>query len=235
MGVFSYHLLEVSYFTAVKMLLFPPKIKNSLGLVHLECMSAMELGAPLLSTKRVIVRQIAVFAQWESEDALDLFLKHHPFGQKLKTGWYLKLGFLRQWGRIRGYRVPKQAELELMENSKVVAVTLARMRILEIPRFLKWGRPVEKLVRDHPGALLSLASIRFPRTVSTFSVWNSVEEMEAMVHGHSAVPRPKRHAHAMLERDRKNFHFEFTTLRFVPISEHGAWKGRRGILNDIKE
>ena len=50
-------------------------------------------------------------------------------------------------------------------------------------------------------------------------------EMEKMVHGHSKVPKPKRHANAMKERERKNFHYEFTTLRFHSIAEHGEWKG----------
>ena len=50
--------------------------------------------------------------------------------------------------------------------------------------------------------------------------------MTDMVRGHSKVERPKRHADAMKERERKNFHYEFTTLRFKPIGEFGSWKGR---------
>lgn len=115
-------------------------------------------------------------------------------------------------------------------NSPVVAVTLARMKLPEVPRFIRWGRPVEKLVRDHPGTTLSLASIRLPRTVSTFSIWKSQKEMTDMVHGHSQVPLPKRHIDAMRERERKDFHFEFTTLRFKPISEFGEWNGRSGYI-----
>jgi hypothetical protein len=70
-----------------------------------------------------------------------------------------------------------------------------------------------------------MASIRLPRTVSTFSIWKSQQEMTEMVQGHSKVPQPKRHFNAMKERDRKDFHFEFTTLRFKPISEYGEWNG----------
>ena len=32
---------------------------------------------------------------------------------------------------------------------------------------------------------------------------------------------------AMVERERRDFHHEFTTLRFRPLSEHGTWEGRR--------
>jgi hypothetical protein len=112
----------------------------------------------------------------------------------------------------------------------VVAVTLARMKLPQVPRFIRWGKPVEELVRDHPGATLALAAMRLPRTVSTFSVWTSLREMVAMVHGRSAVPRPERHAAAMVERQRQDFHFEFTTLRFRPIAEYGRWQGRTQIV-----
>lgn len=51
-----------------------------------------------------------------------------------------------------------------------------------------------------------------------------------MVRGHSAVPAPERHATAMVERKRKDFHYEFTTLRFRALSEHGVWQGRSNIV-----
>ena len=51
-----------------------------------------------------------------------------------------------------------------------------------------------------------------------------------MVHGRAAVPDPDRHASAMAERERRDFHHEFATYRFRPLSEHGAWQGRSGIV-----
>ena len=75
-----------------------------------------------------------------------------------------------------------------------------------------------------------MAGFRPPRTIATFSVWRSVREMEEMVHGRSAVPDPERHAAAMAERKRRDFHHEFATYRFRPLSEHGAWEGRTGIV-----
>jgi hypothetical protein len=109
-------------------------------------------------------------------------------------------------------------------------VTLARLRLPQVPRFIRWGKPVEELVRDHPGTTLALAAMRPPRTVSTFSVWRSQREMTDMVGGHGSVPGAERHARAMVERDRKDFHFEFTTLRFRALGEQGAWEGRSDIV-----
>lgn len=231
MSVFSYHLARTNYASGLKTIVFPPSPENVGGLIHAEFMSVMTLGSPILSPSRMLFNQLAVFAQWESEDAVNMFLENDRVGKMLAKGWHARLSFLRQWGSISGFEIPNH-DLETDPDSPVVAVTLARMKMFQVPRFLHWGRPVEKLVRDHPGTTLSLASIRYPRTISTFSVWNSAKEMVDMVHGHSSVPQPKRHIDAMRERDRKDFHFEFTTLRFKPLSEFGTWKGRSNFISD---
>lgn len=231
MSIFSYHLVKTSFFTALRILLWPPKAPAVKGLVHAEVMSCMTLGAPVFSVSRILMRQVAVFAQWENEEALGKFLKENHLGKILSKGWHTSLLFLRQWGSISDFDIPKEPCAGVNETDPIVAVTIARMKLKEVPRFIKWGRPVEKLVRDHPGTVLSLASIRFPNTVSTFSIWNSLKEMTDMVQGHSTVPQPKRHINAMKERDRKDFHFEFTTLRFKPIAEYGTWNGRSKIIS----
>ena len=48
--------------------------------------------------------------------------------------------------------------------------------------------------------------------------------------GRSPGPDRTRHVAAMDERERKDFHFEFTTLRFRCLGEHGSWQGRTGIV-----
>lgn len=125
--------------------------------------------------------------------------------------------------------LPEQAERTDL-NAPAVAVTLARTRLLELPRFISWGRPVERQVRDHPEITLALAAVRPPHTVSTFSVWTSARAMTGMVFGRGDDASAYRHAEAMTERDRRDFHHEFTTLRFRPVSEHGSWQGRTGIV-----
>lgn len=230
MCIFTYHLIKTSYVSALRAVLFPVKPKNVPGLVHAECMTAMQLGSPVFSKKRMLVRQIAIFAQWENESAVNTFMQQDRFGKMLSKGWHIRLLFLRQWGKLSEFEFP-DVEPQIEETElPVVAVTIARMKLPEVPRFIRWGRPVEKLVRDHPGTTLALASIRFPRTVSTFSIWKNQKAMRDMVHGHSAVPQPKRHINAMKERDRKDFHFEFTTLRFRPVSEFGEWNGTSNFI-----
>ena len=204
----------------------PLKSRNIEGLIYAETMSAMILGSPIYSTSRFLSKEIVVFAQWENENALDKFLLTNPIGKKLSKSWYLKLEFIRQWGNISGFQIPQKSNLDKIELNPAVAVTLARMKFMQIPRFIRWGRPVEKMVRDHSGTTLSLASIRYPNLISTFSIWKTQKEMTDMVHGHSKMPQPKRHFNAMKERNRKDFHFEFTTLRFKVLAEFGEWKGK---------
>ncbi len=235
MSIFTYHLVKTSHSSALKAMLFPPKAKNVSGLIHAECMTSMTLGLAIFSPSRMLIKQIAVFAQWENEMAIDNFLQHNNFGKILAKGWHTRLTFIRQWGKINDFEIPNETFEFNTDDSPVVAVTIARMKLLEVPRFIRWGRPVEKLVRDHPGTTLSLASIRLPRTVSTFSIWKSLNEMTNMVHGRSSVSHPKRHSNAMKERERKDFHFEFTTLRFKPISEFGEWNGRVNIIPTLNK
>lgn len=234
MSVFTYHLVKTDYFSALRILFSSPKSRNTPGLIHAEIMTVMTLGAPIFSPSRMLIRQIAVFAQWEDESNIENFLAKDSLGKILSEGWHTRLTFMRKWGKFNKFETPDETTESENPDSPVVAVTIARMKFLEIPRFIHWGRPVEKLVRDHPATTLSLASIKFPNTVSTFSIWKNQKEMTDMVHGHSKVPKPKRHADAMKERDRKDFHFEFTTLRFKPISEFGEWNGQRNIIPYLK-
>jgi hypothetical protein len=225
MGVFSYHLVKLSLISSLRMMIFPIHSKQVNGLIHAETMSAMILGSSIFSKSRIFSREIVVFAQWENEDYLNHFLQTNTYGKELVNAWHIRLEFIRQWGNISGFQIPNM-EIEIDNEEAVVAVTIAKMKYSQIPRFLKWGRPVEEQVRDHTGTSLSLASIRYPNIISTFSIWKTQIEMTDMVHGHSKMPQPKRHINAMKERNRKDFHFEFTTLRFKPIAEYGDWKNK---------
>ena len=230
MTVHTFHLAELPPSVSARALMRPPSTATTPGLDHAECLAMMRLGAPTVSPDRLQLRRLAVFAQWRDEASVDQFLAEDPLGRHLAGGWHVRLEFLRRWSTLAVLPgLPVRAGA-WEQDEPVVAVTLARMRLREVPRFLRWGKPVELLVRDHPGVTLALAAIRPPGTVSTFSVWRTVREMEEMVRGRSAVPDPQRHAVAMAERERRDFHHEFATYRFRPLSEHGAWQGRTHIV-----
>ena len=230
MQIFSFHLAETTAATTMGALFRPPTTSKIAGLRHAECMAAMTLGAPILSPARMQLRNLAVFASWENEEALDAFLRDSRLGRTLATGWHVRLEFLRRWGHVSGFDdLPENVE-DSDPTQPVVAVTLARLRLPELVRFIRWGKPVEEQVRDHPGTILALAAIRPPRTFSTFSIWRTQQEMIDMVHGKGSCPGADRHAKAMVERNRKDFHHEFTTLRFRATAEHGEWRGQRELV-----
>lgn len=230
MTVHSFHLARMPRMRALGAILRAPQAP---GLRRIEVLAGMTLGSPALSLQRMQVHRLAVFAEWEDEAALEAFLREHPFGRRLDAGWHVRLEFLRRWGSVSEFAHLPETAGRTDPEEPVVAVTLARMRLPEIPRFIHWGRPVERQVRDHPETTLALAAMRPPRSVSTFSVWTSARAMTGMVfgHGHGAGSDAsdaavRRHAEAMRERERRDFHHEFTTLRFRPLSEHGEWDGR---------
>jgi hypothetical protein len=230
MPIFSFHLAKTTIATTAAALLRPPTTGRVPGLRRMECMAVMALGSPIVSLARFQVRKLAVFAAWDDEEAIERFLIDHALGRALASGWHVRMEFLRRWGRVSGFDdLPANVGHE-DASEPVVAVTLARLKIPEVPRFIHWGKPVEELVRDHPATTLALAAMRPPRTVSTFSVWRSLREMTDMVRGRDSVPGAHRHAAAMVERTRRDFHHQFTTLRFRPLSEHGSWNGRTGIV-----
>ena len=215
----------------VPLLRRPPRPDQVSGLHYAECLSLMRLGAPTVSPDRLQLRRLAMFARWDDESAIDDFLAGS--GARFAAGWHVRMTFLRRWSTLAALPdLPQQADAS-DDDEPVVAVTLARMRLPEVPRFLTWGKPVERLVRDHPEAILALAAMRLPRSISTFSIWHSVRAMTDMVHGRGAAAEvldPARHADAMAERRRRDFHREFATYRFRPLSEHGSWDGRTGYV-----
>lgn len=246
--MFSFHLVRLGAGVGASMLMRPPRAGAVAGLRHAETMATMRLGAPVVSPHRLQVRNIAVFARWESEGALEDFLATDALGQRLADAWHVRLDFVRRWGSVDGLHDLPETVGRMAPDEPVVAVTLARHRLPELARFIRWGRPVERQVRDHPASTLALAAVRPPRTFSTFSIWESSRAMTGMVFGRRHAPavggvdeeeargipggarRPdgevRRHAEAMAERERRDFHREFTTLRFRPLSEHGSWQGR---------
>lgn len=230
MVVHTFHLAKPGLVTTVAALVRPPTPATVAGLHHAECMMPMRLGVSLFSPARLQIGRLAMFAAWEDESAIDEFLQRTRLGRTLAAGWHVRLRFLRRWGRVAAFDGLPAVAGETDPDAPVVAVTIARMKLLQVPRFIRWGLPVERLVRDHPGTALALGATRPWRTISTFTVWHSAREMADMVHGRGAIAAPERHAAAMVERRRKDFHVEFTTLRFTCIGEYGAWEGRTSIV-----
>lgn len=201
--IFSFHLTHGNFLTA-------PRI-SAPGLMHAETLFTMQLGSGILKPSRYGFSNLVYLARWKDEDSLVKFLETSA----LKDAWHVRLKFYRRWGSITELdHLPENSENHSPE-APVVGITLARLKITETLRFLKWGKPVEGLVRDHPGKLFALAAMRPLNTLSTFSIWKTEKDMIAMVKGDNV------HGRAIGEQMRRSFHHEFTTMRFYLLSEHG--------------
>jgi hypothetical protein len=187
----------------------------------------MQFASPILSSARLQLRRFAMFAQWDDESALDRFLETDTMGRRLAAGWHVRLRYLRRSGAIAALGDLPERAGTWDPDEPIVAVTIARMKPRELPRFLRWGKPVERMIASHPAAVFSTGLQRPPNTISTFSIWRTVREMTDMVHGRGGLPNAHVHHVAMVEQRRRDFHYESAFMRFRPLSEHGTWQGRR--------
>ncbi len=222
--LFSFHLLRLPLTKTPGFLLRPLREQEVPGLRHAESFFTMKLGEPVTSGPRYDFRKVAVFAWWRDASSLDDFLRQ-PSRQAFADGWHVRLELYRRWGGITEIADAVVDAGLARPDQPVVAVTLARLKLSQTLRFTRWGKPVERQVRDHGGKTLALAAMRPPSTFCTFSIWKNEAEMINMVIGRDGQRDGESHRVAMQERVRKDFHREFTTMRFVPVGEMGEWDG----------
>ena len=145
--------------------------RNIPGLIHSECFFVMNLGEGIVSFKRFHFRTLGFFCLWKNGTDLTVFMERHGEGLVFKKGWMTRLRQYRRWGGISEINHSEVFHQAPEVDQPVVAVTLARLNLFQTFRFIKWGKPVERQVRDHPGQVLAFAGFRPPRTFSTFSIW----------------------------------------------------------------
>ncbi len=228
--IFSFHLVTIPFLDVPRFVFTPMHGKNIPGLNHSESFFTMNLGESIVSPPRYNFKTFALFAWWSDEKFLDDFLQQTSF-QFLNDGWHVRMKLYRRWGEISEIKNAFLNPPTTTTDSPVVAVTLARLNLLQTHRFIEYGKPVESQVRNHHGQTLALAAFRPLNTFSTFSIWKNESEMINMVRGGDKLRDGESHKLAMQERNRKDFHHEFTTMRFMPFKEIGIWNGKSGYTN----
>ena len=186
----------------------------------------MKMGRSVLSPSRFNYRSLAFFGYWQNQESLEDFLRDPPYKIFRDSGWHVRMKLYRKWGHFSGLNDAPLYEEHAKPKGPVVAITIARLKVRHTLRFAKWGKPVEKQIRDHAGKTCSRVTFRPFNTFSTFSTWKSEEAMLGMVRGLKDSDSAA-HRDAMVERARKPFHFEFMTLRLAPLSTHGEWDSVR--------
>lgn len=224
--LFSYHVIEAPFLGVAARLLSSRALRRVPGLHHAECLLPMKMGRAVFSPRRYQWNLLALFAFWENETHLDRFLEAPPYKLFERPAWHMRMRFYRRWGSFAGLDGATCYAEHSQHQGPVAAVTLARLKLSQTFRFARIGKPVEAQVRDHPGLIRGAVAFRPLNRFSTFSVWESEEAMLDMVRGTHGEVDGTQHRNAMIERARKPFHHEFTTMRFVPLSEHGRWPVR---------
>jgi hypothetical protein len=228
--LFSYHVIQAPFLGVASQLLGASALRRVPGLRHAERLLPMRLGHAVLSPGRYHFGALVLFAFWEDERHLDRFLEAPPYRLFERAHWHVRLRFYRRWGTYTGLDQATPYEGVAEPDGPTVAVTVARLKLTETLRFARWGKPVEAQVRDHPGLTRAAVAFRPFGTFSTFSMWRSEADMLGMVSGRQAERDGTEHKVAMQQRARRDFHHEFTTMRFVPLAEHGAWPEPMRIL-----
>ena len=229
--IFSFHLVHLSFFSILAYFFRPLHKRNIPGIRHSESFFVMNLGEGVFSFKRFNLGSCGFFIWWDEDAHIDQLTEQPRYSFFRDDGWQIRIKKYRRWGGVREINDAHiDPSLRDPENP-VVAVTLARLKLWHLLRFTKWGKPVERQVRDHRGNTLALAAFRPFNHFCTFSIWNTEAEMTGMVFGKRSAEDGDEHKRAMKERNRKAFHFEFATMRFVPTKQLGAWNGKSDHVN----
>ncbi|MEZ4743860.1 MAG: hypothetical protein R3B45_15685 [Bdellovibrionota bacterium] len=201
--IFSYHLVELSFFSALKLLFFPPTKRKVPGLKFSLCLFAMNLGQNIFSFSRYRFNTLAFIARWSDEESLERFLskKANSFGSA--SAWHIRMRPYRRWGSFTGLEAAYLFEEFKNPRGSVVGLTVAKLRLSQVRRFTKWGKPVECQVKSNKGKKLAVVSMKPLRFFSTFSIWRTEDSMLSMVNGNKEQMDGMNHKEAMQERSRK--------------------------------
>lgn len=191
------------------------------GLRHADAGFMVDLGGPLNRPPAVHAGQVAMLAWWESDDALEAFLSSPGLGGAFAKGWHARVEPLRVYNSWTSLPELPADEVDAGPDEPMIAVTIARTRYSQLPRFLSASKKAEILALESEAFVWGTALVRLPRTLATLTVWQSVAAMRDYALGRAGAD----HMNAIKEQRRKDFHLESAFIRLRPLSEHGTIDG----------
>lgn len=223
--VVSVHLADVGIGSALGLLRRVPAPGSIGGLRHAEIGAAVPLSASALP--RPALRRVGLFGFWDDDEAVERFTAEHPVGQKLRDGWQARLTPLRAFGSWPGLPPDLSASRHTDYDGPAVVLTLGRLRLTQVVRFLRTSAKAEEAALEAPGAIWTTALAR-PPFVATCSLWTSTRALSTYAYG----ARDRRHLDAV-EADRaKPFHKRSAFVRFRPYRVEGSLSGTNPLSTD---
>jgi hypothetical protein len=219
----SVHLCDVGTARALRMLRGP---QNVPGLLSAET----ALAAPLRSGRmtRPMPGRFALIAFWADDQALDAFRESHPFAQRLRSGWWVKLEPVRAFGDWPGLSSDVPRSRTAPSQEPAVVLTLGRLRLRRVRSFLRASRPAEAAAVGAEGFLWGTALAR-PPFVSTLSVWESARAAAAYAYASGGGAHP-----GAIDADRRRpFHHRSAFIRSVPLESDGSLAGRNPLAANV--
>jgi hypothetical protein len=212
----SVHVADVGARTALRLLRRAP---SAPGLRQ----ANVALTAPLGGSLRPSVQpgRLALVAFWDDNEALDRFLADGPVARSLAAGWHVRLDPLRAFGSWPGLPddLPRARKVE--HDGPAAVVTLGRVRMTQLVRFLRTSNKAENRVLGAPGLIWATAMAR-PPFVATCSLWESTDALSAYAYG----PSDPAHPDAIAAGRAKPFHHQEAFIRFRPYRSEGRLEGR---------
>ena len=193
-----------------------PKPRDTPGLRSAQ----VAVFAPLALSGPPPVSRAGLIAFWDDQDSFDRFVDGDPIGKRFAGGFQARLRPLRAHGSWPGLPgdVPQTRAVE--HDGPAVVLTLARLRISQVVRFLRASRPAERAALGSDGMIWGSAAVRLP-FVATVSIWQDARLTATYAYGRQQPA----HSHAISEQQRKDFHRQSAFIRFAPTRLEGSLGG----------
>ena len=198
-----------------------PKVRRTPGLRAAEA----AVFAPLALSGPPPVRRAGLIAFWDDEAAFDRFLERDDLGERFAGGFQARLRPLRAYGSWPGLPDDVPTSRAVDHDGPVVVLTLGRLHLSRVVRFLRTSRPAEFAAREHDGMIWGSAAAR-PPFVATVSIWRDARATAAYAYGQQ-VPA---HSNAIDEQRRKDFHRQSAFIRFAPTRMEGELGGTNPLV-----
>jgi len=180
----------------------------------------LAFAVPLASARPPRLRRAVLFAMWDDADAAATFGASHPFATRFTDGVHATLEPVRAFGAWPGLDDDIPRSRATRNESPVVVLTLGRLRLNHVIRFLRASRPAERAAVRADGFVWGTASAR-PPFVATVSMWDSGDAAAAYAY----TPPTAGHPSAITKQRKKDFHHRSAFIRFTPTAISGSVGG----------
>jgi hypothetical protein len=224
--VVSVHLADLRPTRALRTLLDRPRGATIAGLRQAQVAVATPLEGSGLP--RPTLRRVGLIAFWDDDASVDAFLGSHPLAETFAGGWRARLRPLRAHGTWPG--LPDDIPRSRIADSEgpAIVLTLGRLRLTHVRRFLRASRPAERAALDARGFVWGTALAR-PPFVATCSLWDGARALASYAYGSPDAGHPR----AIAEQQRKDFHKRSAFVRFRPYDVVGALSGTNPLPEQV--